>query len=86
MGHYLVRRLLIAIPSLLGISLVLFTVLALDATRARRHDLPTPVLALLSALVARLVFPGQMLLAAFVLFTAALLAQRLVVTRRPTHA
>jgi peptide/nickel transport system permease protein len=29
MGHYLVRRLLIAIPSLLGISVVLFTVLAL---------------------------------------------------------
>lgn len=29
MGHYLIRRLLIAIPSLLGISLVLFLVLAL---------------------------------------------------------
>ena len=29
MGHYLVRRLLIAIPALLGISVVLFTVLAL---------------------------------------------------------
>ncbi len=29
MGHYLIRRLLIAIPSLLGISLVLFVVLAL---------------------------------------------------------
>ena len=29
MGHYLLRRLLIAVPSLLGISLVLFTVLAL---------------------------------------------------------
>ena len=29
MGHYLLRRLLIAIPSLLGISVVLFTVLAL---------------------------------------------------------
>ena len=29
MGAYLIRRLLIAIPSLLGISLVLFTVLAL---------------------------------------------------------
>jgi peptide/nickel transport system permease protein len=29
MGHYLLRRLLIAIPSLLGISIVLFTVLAL---------------------------------------------------------
>ncbi len=29
MGAYLLRRLLIAIPSLLGISLILFTVLAL---------------------------------------------------------
>ncbi|MEO8526195.1 MAG: ABC transporter permease, partial [Caldimonas sp.] len=29
MGHYLLRRLLIALPSLLGISAVLFTVLAL---------------------------------------------------------
>ena len=29
MGRYLLRRLLIAIPSLLGISVVLFTVLAL---------------------------------------------------------
>ena len=29
MGHYLLRRLLIAIPSLLGISVVIFTVLAL---------------------------------------------------------
>src|SRR5215468_1423 len=29
MGRYLVRRLLIAIPSLIGISIVLFTVLAL---------------------------------------------------------
>ena len=29
MGHYLIRRLLIAVPALLGISVVLFTVLAL---------------------------------------------------------
>ena len=29
MGHYLLRRLAIAVPSLLGISVVLFTVLAL---------------------------------------------------------
>jgi peptide/nickel transport system permease protein len=29
MGAYILRRLLIAIPSLLGISLILFTVLAL---------------------------------------------------------
>ncbi|MFB6716423.1 MULTISPECIES: AzlC family ABC transporter permease [unclassified Streptomyces] len=60
----------------------LFTVLALDAVRERRGDLPTPVLALLSALTARLVFPGQMLLAAFTLFTAALLARRFTTDKR----
>jgi predicted branched-subunit amino acid permease len=56
----------------------LFTVLALDALRDRRGDLPTPVLAVLSALIARWLFPGQFLLAAFVVFTAGLLARRLV--------
>ncbi|MGW1105898.1 AzlC family ABC transporter permease [Streptomyces sp. NPDC002540] len=60
----------------------LFAVLALDAVRERRGDLPTPVLALLSALAARLVFPGQMLLAAFTLFTAALLARRFTAGKR----
>jgi branched-subunit amino acid transport protein AzlD len=40
----------------------LFTVLAIDAYRARR-DIPTPVLALACALIARLVVPGQLLLA-----------------------
>jgi 4-azaleucine resistance transporter AzlC len=62
----------------------LFAVLALDALRDRRGDLPTPVLALLAALAARLVLPGQMLLAAFVLFTAGLLA-RYVSTGRTSH-
>lgn len=56
----------------------LFTVLALDALRDRRGDLPTPVLAVLSALIARWLFPGQFLLPAFVVFTAGLLARRLV--------
>ncbi|MFE7329885.1 AzlC family ABC transporter permease [Streptomyces sp. NPDC057565] len=64
----------------------LFTVLALDAIRDRRDDLPTPVLALLSALVARLLFPGQMMLAAFVLFTAALLTRHLTARTRTRHA
>ncbi|MEY9931713.1 4-azaleucine resistance transporter AzlC [Catenulispora sp. GP43] len=64
----------------------LFTVLALDALRDRRGDLPTPVLAVLSALIARWVFPGQFLLAAFVVFTAGLLARRLVWTRRNADA
>lgn len=64
----------------------LFTVLALDAIRDLRSDLPTPGLALLSALAARLLFPGQMLLAAFTLFTAALLVRHLTTSRKPSHA
>jgi 4-azaleucine resistance transporter AzlC len=66
----------------------LFTVLALDAVRQRPGDLPTPVLAILSALAARLLFPDQLLLAAFGLFTAGLLAQRLTTDRKPdpSHA
>lgn len=65
----------------------LFTVLALDAIRDRRHDLPTPVLALLSALAARLLFPGQLLPVAFALFTAALLARHLATRHsRTRHA
>jgi branched-subunit amino acid transport protein AzlD len=54
-----------------------FTVLALDAVRDLRGDVPTPVLAVLSALAARLLFPSQLLLAAFTLFTATLLARHL---------
>jgi 4-azaleucine resistance transporter AzlC len=64
----------------------LFTVLALDAIRDRRGDLPTPGLALLAAVAARLAFPGQMLLAAFALFTATLLARRLAAGKGPSHA
>ncbi|MEV0266223.1 AzlC family ABC transporter permease [Streptomyces sp. NPDC050617] len=59
----------------------LFAVLAVDAVRDLRGDVPTPVLALLSALAARLLFPGEMLLAAFGLFTAALLARHFAVNR-----
>ncbi|MFM9678444.1 AzlC family ABC transporter permease [Streptomyces brasiliscabiei] len=64
----------------------LFAVLALDALRDRRGDVPTPVLALLAAVVARLVFPGQLLLAAFALFTAGLLARHFATGREPHHA
>ncbi len=64
----------------------LFTVLALDAIRDRRGDLPTPALALLSALAARLAFPDQLLPAAFGLFTAGLLARHFVAERRRAHA
>ncbi|MFH8573722.1 AzlC family ABC transporter permease [Streptomyces sp. NPDC017993] len=64
----------------------MFAVLGLDAVRDLRGDLPTPALALLSALAARLLLPAQMLLAAFTLFTAALLARRLTTGRKPTHA
>ncbi|MEV7525383.1 AzlC family ABC transporter permease [Streptomyces sp. NPDC091371] len=64
----------------------LFAVLALDALRDLRGDLPTPALALLSAVAARLLLPGQMLLAAFALFTAGLLARHFTTRRRPSHA
>jgi 4-azaleucine resistance transporter AzlC len=64
----------------------LFTVLALDALRARRGDPATPVLALLAALTARLVFPVQMLLAALILFTTALLTRHLLASRRTPRA
>ncbi|TGA97330.1 AzlC family ABC transporter permease [Streptomyces sp. MZ04] len=64
----------------------LFTVLAIDALRDRRDDLSTPALALLSALIARLLVPGQLLLTAFALFTAALLARHLTNGRKPSHA
>ncbi|MFF5719734.1 AzlC family ABC transporter permease [Streptomyces buecherae] len=64
----------------------LFTVLALDAVRDLRGHLATPALAVLSALLARLLFPGQLLPAAFVLFTAALLGRRLATSRTPRHA
>jgi 4-azaleucine resistance transporter AzlC len=64
----------------------LFTVLALDALRDLRGELPTPLLAVSSALVARVVVPGEMLLVAFALFTAGLLARHLMTTRRPSHA
>ncbi|MGF1427240.1 AzlC family ABC transporter permease [Kitasatospora sp. LaBMicrA B282] len=64
----------------------LFTVLALDAVRSRRGDLLTPVLAGLSALAARVLFPGQLLPAAFLLFTAALLVRRRTTRTRTRHA
>ena len=61
----------------------LFAVLAVDAIRARRDDLATPALALLCALVARFAFPGQMLLVAFGLFTAALVWRHLAARGKP---
>ncbi|MGW0765559.1 AzlC family ABC transporter permease [Streptomyces sp. NPDC002676] len=64
----------------------LFTVLALDAVRGLRADPPTPLLALLSALVARLLCPGQLLPVAFALFTAALLVRHRSTRREPRHA
>ncbi|MBB4899414.1 AzlC family ABC transporter permease [Streptomyces griseomycini] len=64
----------------------LFTVLALDAIRDLHGDVPTLVLAPLSAVAARLVFPDQMLLAAFALFTTGLLARHLATGRKHRHA
>ncbi|MFM9370555.1 AzlC family ABC transporter permease [Streptomyces sp. Da 82-17] len=53
----------------------LFTVLALEAIRDRLDDLPTPALALLSAVIARVLFPSQMMLAACSLFVVALVVR-----------
>lgn len=65
----------------------LLTVLALDAVTDRREDVLTPVSALLAVLIARLVFPAQMLLAAVALFAVALLARYLLLVRgRSDHA
>lgn len=55
----------------------LFAVLALEALRNWRTDVPTPVLALLSALAARVLFPGALLPAAFAMFTVGLLLRRI---------
>ncbi len=79
-----------AIPArLAGVDFALtamFTVLAIDALRARR-DIPSPVLALVCALIARFTFPDQMLLIAFALFTAGLLIRyTLTRTARSAHA
>ncbi|MCS7478617.1 AzlC family ABC transporter permease [Umezawaea endophytica] len=63
----------------------LFVVLALDAHRTRR-DVPTAVIAALSAVVALLLFHERMLLVAMALFTAGLLARRAVSSRRTVDA
>ena len=63
----------------------LFTVLAIDAFRAR-CDIPTPIVAVGCALIARFLFPGQMLLTAFALFTAGLLARHAYRKHRIAHA
>ncbi|WP_207230314.1 AzlC family ABC transporter permease [Streptomyces albidoflavus] len=64
----------------------LLAVLALDAIKERQGDAPTPLLALLAALIARVTMPDQMLLAAFLLFAAALLARYLAAHRRTRRA
>ncbi|EHY87549.1 AzlC family ABC transporter permease [Saccharomonospora azurea] len=62
----------------------LFTVLALDALRNLDGELFTPALAVFSAVIARILFPGQLLLAAVSLLTAGLLARH--VTTRKRHS
>lgn len=59
----------------------LFAVLAIEAFRAKR-DIPTPVLALLSALAALLIAREQMMVVAMALFTAALLVRFWLGARR----
>ena len=62
----------------------LFAVLTIDAFRVTR-DVPSPVLALLSALVALVVAPDQMLVVAMGLFVTALTV-RFMLTRRVSRA
>lgn len=70
----------------LGFALTaLFAVLAVDAFRVRR-DIPTPVLALLSAIVALVFAREQMLVVAMTLFTAALLVRHRLRGREAGHA
>jgi branched chain amino acid efflux pump len=64
----------------------LFVVLAVDAVRARHHDLATPALALLAAVLARVTFPDEMLVVAFLLFTTVLVLRRLLATKRAPRA
>lgn len=59
----------------------LFVVLAIDAFRTQR-DVPTPVLALVSSLVALVACPGQLLVTAMALFTTGLLVRYAVSRRR----
>lgn len=71
--------------SLVGLDFALtalFVVLAIDACRVGR-DLPGPLLAVASALLALRFFPGQLLLTATTIFTAGLVV-RYALTRRVT--
>ncbi len=63
----------------------LFVVLAIDAFRARR-SVPVPVLAMICALVSALLFPEQLLLVSFGLFTACLLASRILLRKKDVDA
>ncbi|MGO2660473.1 AzlC family ABC transporter permease [Mycetocola reblochoni] len=59
----------------------LFTVLSIEAFRAR-HDIPTPVLAIVCGAVAMLLTPDNMLLVGTSLFAAATIARLLLRRRR----
>ena len=63
----------------------LFVVLAIDAYRARR-SVPVPALAMICALVSALLFPEQMLLVSLGLFTACLLASRILLRKKDVDA
>ena len=60
---------------------LVFAVLAIDAIRQRR-DVPTPVLALVCALIGLLVVPDQMLMVAMPALVAALIVRYLLRRRR----
>ncbi|MGI9008666.1 MAG: AzlC family ABC transporter permease [Streptosporangiaceae bacterium] len=75
----------VRIPGLGFAMTALFAVLAIDAFRATR-DVPAPILAVTCALAARVIVPGQLLLAGFALFAAGLLARYVLRRKGRTHA
>lgn len=91
-GAFLGARVGVTVPGVDFALTALFVVLAIDAIRAGR-DIPTPVLALLSALIGMLLSREHMLLIAMSLLTAGLLARFALRQRRrsrqertPQHA
>lgn len=63
----------------------LFLILGIEAFRARR-DIPTPLAAVASVIIAQLVAPGQMLLVSLVLITGFLIIRYLLTRRRGTRS
>ena len=84
-GALLGTAISVRIPGLGFAMTALFAVLAIDAFLARR-DVPTPILAVACALIAKAVLPGQLLLAGLALFTLGLLARHALRRKALAHA